>query len=134
MKEYKRLTTKGKITKENTILIKNEHNDILMHQDAYDMLVNAFNRLTELEDKIENGTLIELPCKVGDTIYWITSNNRDIIEVLVKRIAFAELDRTILYVEEKGLGEYTIMFVDDIYKTKAEAETKLKELQKNENT
>ena len=31
----------------------------------------ALTRLGELEDKIENGTLIELPCKVGDTIYTI---------------------------------------------------------------
>ena len=28
-----------------------------------------YKRLQELEDKIENGTLIELPCKVGDTVY-----------------------------------------------------------------
>lgn len=27
------------------------------------------NRLAELEDKIENGKNIELPCKVGDTVY-----------------------------------------------------------------
>ena len=29
----------------------------------------AINRLAELEDKIEDGTLIELPCKIGDTVY-----------------------------------------------------------------
>ena len=27
------------------------------------------DRIAELEDKIENGTMIELPCKVGDTVY-----------------------------------------------------------------
>ena len=113
MKEYKRLTTKG----------SNYYDDreVTCAEEIYE-------QLKDLEDKIENGTLIELPCKVGDTIFWISSNNRDIIEVVVKRIAFAEHDRTILYVEEKGFGEYTIMFVDDIYKTKAEAEAKLKEL------
>lgn len=87
-----------------------------------------YKRLQELEDKIEQGTLVELPCKVGDTIYWISSNNRDIIEVVVNRIAFVEHDRMILYVAEKGVGEYSIIFVDDIYNTKAEAEAKLKEL------
>lgn len=30
-----------------------------------------YNRLAELEDKIENGTLVELQCKVGDTVYII---------------------------------------------------------------
>lgn len=86
-------------------------------------------QIKEYQDKIEQGLMIESPCKVGDTIYWISSNNRDIIEVFVKRIALAEQDRTILYVEEKGFGEYTIMFVDDIFLTREEAEAKLLELQ-----
>ena len=30
---------------------------------------DVLNRLAELEDKIEQGTLIELPCKVGDRVY-----------------------------------------------------------------
>ena len=30
-------------------------------------------RLAELENKIENGLLIELPCKIGDTIYVVPS-------------------------------------------------------------
>lgn len=29
----------------------------------------ALQRLAELEDKLEQGTLIELPCKVGDRVY-----------------------------------------------------------------
>lgn len=29
----------------------------------------ALQKLAELEDEIENGTLVELLCKVGDTIY-----------------------------------------------------------------
>lgn len=29
----------------------------------YDRFIETYNRLVELEDKIENGTLIELPCK-----------------------------------------------------------------------
>ena len=93
-----------------------------------DVLNIVIKYLAELEDKIENGTLVELPCKVGNTIYWISSNNRDIIEVVVNRIAFVEHDRKILYVAEKGVGEYSIMFIDDIYTTKAEAEAKLREL------
>lgn len=35
-------------------------------------LCDVLNRLAELEDKIENGTLVELPCKVGDTAYEIS--------------------------------------------------------------
>lgn len=29
------------------------------------------DRLAELEDKLESGRLVELPCKVGDTIYYV---------------------------------------------------------------
>ena len=31
----------------------------------------AMDRLWELEDKIENGTLVELPCKAGTIVYTI---------------------------------------------------------------
>ena len=31
----------------------------------------VFEKLCDLEDKIENGTLIELPCKIGDTLYFV---------------------------------------------------------------
>lgn len=37
---------------------------------------NAIERLAELEDKIENGLLIELPCKVGDMVYVIDYYNK----------------------------------------------------------
>lgn len=33
-------------------------------------------RLAELEDKIENGTLVEPLCKVGDTIYEVFKNHK----------------------------------------------------------
>lgn len=32
-------------------------------------VVRAFNRLAEYEDKRESGQFVELPCKVGDTLY-----------------------------------------------------------------
>lgn len=48
----------------------------------------CFNRLGELEDKLENGTLIELPYKVGNSIIKfengevvITSNNRNEVKL-----------------------------------------------------
>lgn len=57
-KQYKnkRLTKKGGYTKE--LDLKQELGYLYI-----------YNRLSELEDKIENGTLIELPCKIGDMIY-----------------------------------------------------------------
>ena len=57
--KYNRLTTKCEVgigLSETSGNIVNEYEKVV-------------NRLAELEDKIENGTLIELPCKVGDKVY-----------------------------------------------------------------
>ena len=59
MSEYKRLTTKCEVGIGLTETSGNIVND-------YEKVVN---RLAELEHKIENGTLVELPCKVGDKVY-----------------------------------------------------------------
>lgn len=57
MKDYQRLTVKnvGRYTQ-----IKDDYS-------TFDCL----RRLAELEDKIENGTLVELPCKEGDIVYFV---------------------------------------------------------------
>lgn len=56
MKQYKRLTN------------QKWSEDIDLTQElGYSYI---YKRLHELEDKLENGTLKELPCKIGDTIYY----------------------------------------------------------------
>lgn len=55
MSEYKRLTYKANGITYSKALTQEQ----LLH------------RLAELEDKIESGRLVELPCKVGDTIYYV---------------------------------------------------------------
>ena len=58
MSDYKRLTKQA-----------GWHKDIdLKDELGYSYI---YQRLAELENKIEQGTLIELPCKVGDTVYWV---------------------------------------------------------------
>ena len=130
MSDYKRLTKSGA-----RVDIKNFKSTIMHGAKIYmfdpisvNTIISDLNRLAELEDKIEQGTLIELPCKVGDTIYWISSNNRDIIEAVVNKISFTKYDRIILVVEEKGIGEYSIPLVWDMYITREEAEQRLEDL------
>lgn len=43
-------------------------------------MANAINRLCDLEDKIEQGKIVELPCAVGQTIYVITTDSPTRIE------------------------------------------------------
>lgn len=42
-------------------------------KEATEFLRKAFDRLAELEDKLEQNIIIELPCKRGDTVYFIQS-------------------------------------------------------------
>lgn len=44
--------------------------------DAFFAYSMAVKRLGELEEKIENGTLVELPCKVGDVMYEVFKNHK----------------------------------------------------------
>lgn len=60
MSNYKRLTTTMVVNGKNIRTVKGKVT-------IYDLI----DRLCDLEDKIENGTLVELPCKVGDTVYCV---------------------------------------------------------------
>lgn len=82
----------------------------------------VYTRLQELENKIEDGTLVELPCKVGDTVYTIFCNHKGelfVSETIIEKICFNELGIYYLSLYDEPLF--------DIYKTRAEAEAKLKE-------
>lgn len=100
----------------------------------------AYNKLCSIEDKIENGTLIELPCKVGDTVYlpWLYSGVYAIAYLTVTHIILDaeksyirtnfETDIEDYYEEYKG-GEYDFNdFGKIVFTNKAEAEKRLKEL------
>jgi hypothetical protein len=56
---YNRIT-KMKSTPENTKIVYNENGFALMSKELVDMLLQDHNCLWELENKIENGTLVEL--------------------------------------------------------------------------
>ena len=55
---------------DNAIEIVNElHTEKLAYESEYVPIIDALNRLAEYEDAEEQGLLLRLPCKVGDTIY-----------------------------------------------------------------
>ena len=59
MNEYKRLTEKDGATRVMSLWAGTSDE------------LKIYRRLAELEDKIMNGTLVETPCKVGDTVYCV---------------------------------------------------------------
>ena len=96
------------------------------------------DRLAELEDKIESGKLVEIPCKVGDTVYWawiLEKEKAEVFEGKVRGLSISQNGTTwFSVVYDNGLTfEHT--FKDDwgktVFLTRKQAEAKLEELQQN---
>ena len=80
------------------------------------------HRLAELEDKIEAGTLIEIPCKVGD-------NAVAIIDTLCYPNAIYNVKlKDLAYIVEDENGDVTFQHITRIFGTEAEAEKRLEEI------
>ena len=81
-----------------------------------------YKRLAELEDKIEAGTLVEIPCKVGD-------NAVAIIDTLAYPNAIYNVKlKDLAYIVEDENGDVTFQHITRIFGTKAEAEKMLEEI------
>lgn len=90
--------------------------------DAFFAYSMAVKRLGELEEKIENGTLIELPCKVGN-------NAVAIIDTLCYPNAIYDVKlKDLAYIVEDENGDVTFQHITRIFGTKAEAEKRLEEI------
>lgn len=84
----------------------------------------AFRKLADYEDAEEQGLLLRLPCKVGDTIYIVFHNHTIGKSTVVsfKMIAEGWAVKT---------NDWSYLFTDfgkTVFLTKSEAEAKLKEL------
>lgn len=125
MSEYKRLTTKVKDCFQYDLKDFKHKIGEFGDYDALFAYSMAIKRLGEIEDKIENGTLVELPCKVGD-------NAVAIIDTLCYPNAIYNVKlKDLAYIVEDENGDVTFQHITRIFGTEAEAEKKLEEL-KNE--
>lgn len=127
---YKRLTETKKINEYCSTVECGGHCE-------YCYVGNLYERLAELEDKIENGTLLELPCRVGDKFYQVIKG-LPIYEWEVETIIFSNIYFSKNYVitarRTTDLAYWKFWSEDfgkTIFLTKAEAEARLKELQEN---
>ncbi len=101
----------------------------------------AMQRLQELENKIESGQLLEPPCGIGDTLYYVgTPMQIKLMTFIVKHIELKICDGEICWFvfDEDGLGRPYGDINDGgviwyVGKDKNIAEARLKELkEKNE--
>lgn len=114
MKGYNRLTTTQVVNGRNIKTITSKGKVTI--QDLID-------RLYELEDKIEAGTLVELPCKVGDTATAVIDTfayDNSVQKVKIEGLAYIVKDEN---------GDMTFQHISRLFHTKAEAEAKLRELE-----
>lgn len=142
-----RLTERYKDSIANTILIR-ECGDKLCKDICGDIecdcskceLEKALEKLAIYEDLEEQGLLVRLPCKVGDTVYRVNAGAKQpIIPMTVSEIHFLcyKNERAVRFdaIGKEDMGESCYRLEDIgriVFLTREEAEKKLEEMKKNE--
>lgn len=108
--------------------------------DDCEIMTSVCEKLGDYEDLEEQGRLVKLPCKVGDTLYRVNKGAKEpVIMMRVLQLYIKQLhkDRTVIRIDainDDDMGE-SCYFLENIGKTvfltKSEAEAKLKELRCN---
>ena len=90
-------------------------------------MANAINRLCEIEDKICEGRMVELPCEIGDEV-WI---NRYFHSKLLPQKGIVSEMKFLPNMELQIVVKYVVRgrWGKDIFATPEEANKKLKELE-----
>lgn len=95
---------------------------------------NVLQKLADYEDLEEQGLLLRLPCKFGDTVYSIANDGKIYPVKATREIRIVD---GVLHIICESCKYSDLVSYDDIGKTvfltQAEAEAKLKELRDGEN-
>lgn len=104
----------------------------------YEITFKVLQKLGKYEDAEEQGLLLRLPCKVGDTLYRVNKGAKEpvimmrVIQLYIKQI---HKDRTVMRIDainDADMGESCYLPCDigeRIFLTREEAEAKLKEME-----
>lgn len=107
-------------------------------ENSYEYKGLLLETLGKYEDAEEQGLLLRLPCKVGDTLYRVNKGAKEpvimmrVIQLYIKQI---HKDRTVMRIDvinDADMGESCYFPCDigeRIFLTRAEAEAKLKEME-----
>lgn len=109
-----------------------EQLDMLYEQakkvDDVGLTTHILQELKEYRDLEEQGLLLKLPCKVGDTLYFV-SRNKIIEELIVLKITYQDKFIITFRDESNDIGNVSEKYIGKtVFLTKEEAEEKLKEL------
>lgn len=88
------------------------------------------DRLAELEDMIEQGLLVKLPCKVGDMVYRVLQSpdfvyGWELDTFIIQSDGIIAFDKSSTIIKPSDWGE-------TVFLTKAEAEARLAELKRSD--
>lgn len=105
-----------------------------------DTIKDMINRLADYEDLEEQGLLVRLPCKVGDTVYRVNAGAKQpIIPMTVSEIHFLcyKNERSVRFdaIGKEDMGESCYRLEDIgriVFLTREEAEKKLEEMKAND--
>lgn len=130
MSEYKRLTERTK----HGIAVLDSGERFVLSCGGY-ATAKALNRLAELEDKIENGTLVAVPYSIGQELYCVYNKSCKVEKVKVSLITIrhnSSIDIRLNHYHKDG--SYCGCFKYDskyyeLFKTETEALKKLKEVE-----
>ena len=129
--EYKRLT---KRKKDGSVVLNYFSNDFA----PSDFIAR---RLAELEDKIENGTLVTIPYAIGQEVYWVDKKGYfDVEKVKVSLITIKHDGSVDIRLNHyRTGGNYSGCFKydpkhDELFDNEAEAEKRLEEIRNETNT
>ena len=136
--EYKRLTEKVKDCSQYDLKDFKHKIGEFGDYDAFFAYSMAVKRLGELEEKIENGALVELPCKVGDVMYEVIGDAY-IDEWEIESICFNKTyPKGVIWAKRiRDFARWKFWIEDCATKwfaTKAEAEKRLEEIRNETNT
>lgn len=117
------------------LTIKKQNDEIEKQNDEIEMVslewhneqvLRAESIIEEYQNKIKNGTLIELPCAVGDTIYRIGYPNK----VWKWEIAYVEIYEDEIVIVDDADNTFNAEDIGkEVFLTRADAEKKVRELE-----
>lgn len=138
IKYIKEVARKNRINKEkNTIIIPNSFISSNDCADKYGQVAKWLEELKSYKELEEQGLLVRLPCKIGDTVYRVNAGAKQpIIPMTVSEIHFLcyKNERAVRFdaIGKEDMGESCYRLEDIgriVFLTREEAEKKLEEMQ-----
>ena len=128
-----------RLTNSAGVLKKCEPTSCMEFDCSCNLVSDALDKLAHYEDLEEQGRLIELPCKVGDTVYFIkfafsVAKSPITAEIVSIKIIDGEMIYTAITQENSIVRKFKSDAIGKtVFFTKSEAEAKLKEMSSSEN-